>query len=108
MSGVSVELILIEVEALVARAGALPPEAEVAVEKLLNVVEALSADKKELADEVQRLRKQLEQKKKDKTTANQQVGEQDDQQPTKSNDHSSEKQRRKRDKKRRRARTCGP
>jgi ribosomal protein S15P/S13E len=38
---------------------------EAAVQKLFNVVEALSADKKSLADEVQRLRKLLEQKKKD-------------------------------------------
>ena len=100
----NVELILKEVEALLARAGALPGEAEVAVEKLLNVVETLCADKKELAEEVERLRKQLEQKKKDKTTANKQGNNQDNGQPPNDNDHSSEKHRRKRDKKRRRAR----
>ena len=102
MSGVDVESILKQVEALLARAGALPVEAEEAVGKLLNVVEALSADKNELAEEVQRLRKQLEQKKKDKTTA---AGKPDDDQAASRNsDHSSEKQRRQRDKKRRAAR----
>lgn len=104
MSGVNVELILKEVEALLARAGVLPPEAEVAVEKLLNVVEALSSDKNELAEEVERLRKQLEQKKKNKTTANQQDDGQDNGQSPQNNDHSSEKHRRERDKKRRPAR----
>ena len=48
------------------RPGALPTEAEQAVEKLLNVVEALSSDKKELADEVDRLRQDLEKKKRAK------------------------------------------
>ena len=45
MSGVDVETILKQVEALLARAGDLPGEAQQAVEKLLNVVEALSGDK---------------------------------------------------------------
>ena len=90
MSSVNVESVLKQVEALLARAGALPVEAEEAVEKLLNVVEALSADKHELAAEVQRLRKQLEQKKKDKTTAHSQQ-EVDQAAPLHSN-HSSEKQ----------------
>lgn len=102
MSSVNVESVLKQVEALLARAGALPVEAEEAVEKLLNVVEALSADKHELAEEVQRLRKQLEQKKKDKTTANSQ--QEDDQAAPLHSNHSSEKQRRKRDPKRRAAR----
>ena len=106
MSGVDVESILKQVEALLARAGALPVEAEEAVGKLLNVVEALSADKNELAEEVQRLRKQLEQKKKDKTTA---AGKpdgkpDDDQAAPRNSNHSSKKQRRQRDKKRRAAR----
>jgi chromosome segregation ATPase len=69
MSGVDVQTILKQVEELLGRAGELPAEAEQAVGKLLNVVEALSADKQELADEVQRLRRQLEQKKQAKTTA---------------------------------------
>jgi hypothetical protein len=92
MCGVEVESILKQVEQLLAQAGALPPAAEQAVEKLLNVVEALSADRKELADEVQRLRQQLEQKKKAKTTAE---GNQDGDQPSPNDsDHSSEKRRR--------------
>ncbi|MCA9123417.1 MAG: transposase [Planctomycetaceae bacterium] len=99
MSGVDVESILKQVEALLARAGALPVEAGEAVEKLLNVVEALSADKQELAEEVHRLRKQLEEKKKDKTTANPQQP--DEQAAAPSTNHSSQKQRRQRDKKRR-------
>jgi len=96
MSGVDIQTILNQVEELLARAGELPTEAEQAVGKLLNVVEALSADKRELAKEVERLRQQLEQKKKSKTT----VGtSQDDNQTTKSDsDYSSEK-RRQRDKK---------
>jgi len=98
MNGVDVETIVKQVEELLGRAGALPEEAEQAIEKLLNVVEALSADKKELTDEVQRLRKQLEQKKKAKTTAE---APQDAEQPSPNDsDHSSEKQRRKRDPKR--------
>jgi hypothetical protein len=91
-----------QVEALLARAGALPVEAEEAVEKLLNVVETLCADKNELTEEVQRLRKQLEQKKKDKTHA---AGKPDDDQATpRHSNHSSEKQRRQRNQKRRAAR----
>ena len=58
-----------------------------AVEKLLNVVEALSSDKQSLVDEVQRLKQQLDQKKKAKTTGK-------GSKP--SSDHSSEKKRRKR------------
>ena len=102
MSKVNVSAILKQVEEQLSKAGDLPPEAEQAVEKLLNVVEALSADRKELADEVERLRKQLEQKKKAKTTANQ---DQDGVQPAANDsDHSSEKRRRNREKKRRPAR----
>lgn len=96
MSGVDVQTILNQVEELLARAGELPTEAEQAVGRLLNVVEALSADKRELAKEVERLRQQLEQKKKPKTTGG---AKQDDNQTTKNDsDHSSEK-RRQRDKK---------
>jgi hypothetical protein len=69
MSGIDVQTILKQVEELLGGAGELPAAAELAIRKLLNVVEALSADKKELADEVQRLRRQLEQKKQAKTTA---------------------------------------
>ena len=98
MSGLDVEAILKQVETLLARAGTLPEEAQQAVEKLLNVVEALSGDKDELADEVRRLRTQLDQKRKAKTTAE---GKQDDESTPTDSNHSSEKRRRKRDKKRR-------
>ncbi len=64
MSRINVEPILKQVEGLLASAGALSADAELAVEKLLNVVEALCSDRIELTDEVERLRKQLEKKKK--------------------------------------------
>lgn len=102
MSGVNVETILKQVEQLLVQAGALPEAAEEAVEKLLNVVEALSADKQQLADEVQRLRQQLEQKRKAKTTV--EGNPEGDQPPPNDSDHSSEKRRRQRDKKPRPAR----
>jgi len=95
MSGIDVQTILKQVEELLARAGELPAEAEQAIGRLLNVVEALSADKSELAKEVERLRHQLERKKKPKTTDQ---GNQDDATPKNNSDHSSEKRRR-RDKK---------
>ena len=108
MSGVDVVAIVEQVERLLAEAGSLPEAARVAVEKLLNVVEALSSDKKELAEEVDRLRKRLEQKKNNnKTTGNQdesQGGSQDSQDDKRENDHSSQKRRRQREKKRRRTR----
>ena len=92
MSTSDVQSILKQVEEQLAKAGELPAVVEQAVGQLLNVVEALSSDKKALVDEVERLRKQLEQKKKAKTTAD--TNGEDDQ---KSNsDHSSEKRRRKR------------
>ena len=97
VSGIDVQTILKQVEELLTRAGDLPVEAEQAVGRLLNLVEALSADKSELAKEVERLRQQLEQKKKRKTTDQ---GNQDGGATTKNNpDHSSEKRRRRRDKK---------
>ena len=85
---------------MLATAGRLPAEAEQAVEKLLNVVEALSSYSQGLAAEVERLRQDLEKKKKAKTT-NQQN--QDDKKPKDDSNHSSEK-RRKGDKKKRPAR----
>lgn len=88
------EAILKQVDQLLAQAGDLPDDAALAVSKLLNVVEALTADKTALADEVERLRKQLEQKKKGKTTADPQNSS-DEQQSN--SDHSSEKRRRKRE-----------
>lgn len=96
MSGLDVETILKQVEALLAGAGELPVEAEQAVGKLLNVVEALSADRKELSKEVERLRQQLEQKKKPKTTG--QANQPDTPKNSNNSDHSSEKRRRQRQK----------
>ncbi len=94
MSTSDVQSILKQVEEQLAKAGELPAVVEQAVGQLLNVVEALSSDNKALVDEVERLRKQLEQKKKAKTTAD--TNDEDDQ---KSNsDHSSEKRRRQRSK----------
>jgi len=103
MSGVDVQTILKQVEELLAQAGPLPAEAELAVERLLNVVEALSADRSELRREVERLRQQLELKKKPKTTDS--TDEEDDDQNSKNDsDHSSEKRRRQRRGKKKRRR----
>src|SRR3990172_975508 len=88
------EAILKQVEQLLAEAGDLPEDAELAVSKLLNVVEALTADNTALVAEVERLRTVLEQKKKGKTTADPHNSS-DDQQSN--SDHSSEKRRRKRE-----------
>ena len=92
MSTSDVESILAHVEELLAKAGELPTVVEQAVGQLLNVVEALSSDKNALADEVERLRKQLEQKKKGKTTAK--SDDNDDQESE--SDYSSEEHRRER------------
>ncbi len=90
MSRVEIKTILKQVEQLLAAAGALPSEAEQAVEKLLNMVEALSSYSQGLAAEVERLRRDLEKKKKAKTT-NQQ--DQDDKKPKGDSNHSSEERR---------------
>ena len=92
-----VKAIIEQVEQLLAEEE-LSERAEFAIHNLLNVVEALSADKKSLADEVERLRKQLEQKKKSKNTSSK-----DDKAPpsdddSTSSDHSSEKRRKSRKK----------
>ena len=63
-----VKAIIEKVEQLLAEEE-LSDKIELAIQELLNVVEALSADKKSLVDEVERLRKQLEQKKKAKNTS---------------------------------------
>jgi hypothetical protein len=97
MSGLDVKTILKQVEQLLATAGTLPAEAEQAVEELLNVVEVLSSDKKELVDEVERLRQDLEKKKKAKTTNQQNP---DDKKPKERSNHSSEKRRKGDEKKR--------
>ena len=93
MGAVEVETVLKQVEALLAGAGELPAEAEQAVGILLNVVETLSADRRELTKEVERLRQQLEQKKKAKTTGEGKPQTKND------SDHSSEKHRRDREQK---------
>jgi len=64
---------------------------EQAIEELLNLVERLVSGQQALAQEVQRLKQQLAQKKKGKTT-----NQGDD--PKQNSDHSSEKHRRDRDK----------
>ena len=69
----------------------LDPRAERAIENLLNLVEQLVADQEALAREVQRLKQQLDSKKKAKTTKS--AG---DDHPD--SDHSSEKHRRRREK----------
>jgi len=97
MSRAELETILKQVERLLATAGTLPAGAEQAVEKLLNVVEALSSYSQGLAAEVDRLRQELEKKKRAKTTNPQN---QDDKKPKEDSNHSSEK-RRKGDKRRR-------
>ena len=97
MSKLNIKSILEQVEALLALAGALPPEAEQAVEKLLNVVESLSSYSQGLADEVERLRQDLEKKKRAKTTN---PKNQNDKKPKDDSNHSSEN-RRPRDKKNR-------
>ena len=85
-----VQTIIEQVEQLLSEEE-LSERVEAAIQKLLNVVEALSVDKKSLADEVERLRKQLEQKKKAKTTSDSDEDEANNENP----DHSSEKRRRK-------------
>ena len=83
-----------KVEQLLAEAE-LSERTELAIQELLNVVEAFCADKKSLADEVERLRKQLEAKKKAKNTSNRNKEDRDtpgDDDSANSN-HSSEKRR---------------
>ena len=62
---------------------------ERAVKMLLNEIEALSADKQSLVEQVARLQKQLEQKKRDKNSPK---GD-SDQPPKSDSDHSSEEHR---------------
>ncbi|MFW6106935.1 MAG: IS66 family transposase [bacterium] len=97
MATSEIQAMLEQVEQLL-REEELSERIELAIKKLLNAIEALTADKKSLAAEVQRLKAQLEQKKKAKTTANQQD---DDQNQAPPSDHSSEKRRRKRERQKR-------
>ena len=89
-----VKSIIEKVEQLLAEEE-LSERTELAIQELLNVVEALCADKKSLADEVERLRKQLEAKKKARNTSNRNKEDRDtpgDDDSANSN-HSSEKRR---------------
>ena len=89
MAPSEVEAVLSRIEQQLAVAGVLSPAVEQAVEAWLNLVERLVSDHQALADEVQRLKEQLQQKKKGKTT-----GKGDG--PKQKTDHSSEEHRRKR------------
>ena len=73
----------------------LSDKTELAIQKLLNVIETLRADKQSLVDEVERLRKQLELKKKAKNTSdsNKDDRETPSDDDVGSSDHSSEKRR---------------
>ena len=71
----------------------LSDKTELAIQELLNVVEALSADKQSLVDEVERLRKQLELKKKAKTTGSKDDKDTSRDDDSDNSDHSSEKRR---------------
>jgi len=86
-----VQDVLSRIEQQLAGLGGLEPVVEQAIEELLNLVERLASGQQALAQEVQRLKQQLEQKKKGKTT-----NQGDD--PKQNSDHSSEKHRRDRDK----------
>jgi hypothetical protein len=102
MSAIRVKEILKQVEQLLTAAGTLPEEAELAVEKLLNVVETLCSYNQSLTDEVERLRKQLDKKKKAKTTGD--AIQKSDQASQNDSNHSSDKRRKQRDKKTRKQR----
>jgi len=87
-----VKAIIEKVEQLLAEEQ-LSDRTELAIQDLLNVVEALSADKKSLVDEVERLRKQLEAKKKPKTTRSKDDEDTPSDDDNASSDHSSESRR---------------
>jgi len=87
-----VKAIIEQVEQLLAEEE-LSERTELAIHKLLNVVEALSADKNWLADEVERLRKQLKLKKKAKTTSSKDGKDTPNDDDSASSNHSSEKRR---------------
>jgi len=87
-----VKAIIEQVEQLLAEEE-LSERTELTIHKLLNVVEALSADKNSLADEVERLRKQLKLKKKAKTTSSKDGKDTPNDDDSASSNHSSEKRR---------------
>jgi hypothetical protein len=86
-----VQGVLSRIEHQLAGLGGLEPVVEQAIEELLNLVERLVFGQQALAQEVQRLKQQLDQKKKAKTTGKDDSSEQN-------TDHSSENHRRKRQK----------
>ncbi len=92
MGSSDVKAIIEQVEQLLAEEE-LSERTELAIHKLLNVVEALSADKTSLADEVERLRKQLKLKKKAKTTSSKDGKDTPNDDDSDSSNHSSEKRR---------------
>jgi len=97
MSVSDVRTILKRIEAELALVVDLNPQAEQAIEDLLNLVEHLAADQETLLGEVERLKGQLDNKKQAKTTRSTDGN--------KSNkDHSSEKRRKQGDKKPRKQR----
>jgi hypothetical protein len=69
MNRSEVEKSLKDVEELLGSNLDLPDAVELAIRKLLNLVEALCSDKRELMSEVDRLRKQLEEKKRGKNSS---------------------------------------
>jgi len=91
MSLVDVRDILKRIEEQLAMVVDLDPQAQQAIEQLLDLVENLVADQESLRQEVQRLKQQLDRKKKNKNTNSA-----DDDKPDA--DHSSERHRRKRQK----------
>jgi len=92
MIAADVRNILNRIEEQLATVVDLDPQAQQAIEDLLNLVEHLVADQGALRQEVQRLKEQLDNKRRAKTTNSAD----DDSQPD--SDHSSEKHRRKRQK----------
>jgi len=91
MAPVEVQAVLSRIEQQLSGVGGLESVVEQAVEELLNLVERLVSGQQALAQEVQRLKEQLEQKQKGKTTGKGDGRKQN-------TDHSSEKHRRKRNK----------
>ena len=90
MIAADVRNILNRIEEQLATVVDLNPQAQQAIENLLNLVEHLVADQEALRQEVQRLKQQLDNKRRAKTTNSAD----DDGRPD--SDHSSEKHRRKR------------
>ena len=86
-----VQFVMQQVDDLLKQAGPLPEEAVVAIEKLLNVVEALSQDRREMDRELERLGKKLQEKKNAKTTQHTDASNSPDDGDS---DHSSERHRR--------------